>query len=406
VDILNQLPTPANKRIALHVRRSIESTIHQGHPWLFDKAISKQSHEGQAGDLAVIYDSKNRFLAVGLYDPQSPIRVKILQANQPVNIDQAWFEQKLSEAIAKRALLHHSNTNGYRLVHGENDGLPALIIDRYADTLVVKLYSEAWIPHLHTLLPALDNTFPSQRWVLRLARNVKSHLQDGQILKGDPLNAPIIFEENGLLFSADVIKGHKTGFFFDQRDNRQRVGELVKGKTVLDVFAYVGAFALYCAKGGAESITCVDISQPALQVAQETLAMNQQAGKIGQVKLNTIVLDAFKTLEDFAYKKQTFDVVIIDPPSFAKSESEVQGALTAYAQLTDLGQALVAKNGVIILASCSSRVSADTFYKTVTGTLARAQQHYQELARTQHAIDHPIGFPEGAYLKAWYGLKK
>lgn len=402
--MLTALPTPTTKRIALHVKPAAERAIKQGHPWLYDQGIIKQSHEGQAGDLAVVYDNKNRFLAVGLYDPTSPIRVKILQAHKSADIGVEWFRDKLKMAIDLREPLRDSDTNGYRLVHGENDGLPALIVDRYDDTLVIKIYSTAWLPHLKSLLTALESVFLAERWVLRLARNVGQPfgLKDGMILRGTPLTESLTFEENGLLFLADVVHGHKTGFFFDQRDNRALAGTLAKDRTVLDVFAYVGAFALYCAQGGAKSILGVDISDPALTTAKQIYALNADKGRIGDVPFETMTGDAFKIMFGMVRQRRQYDMVIIDPPSFASSESDVVGALRAYSQLAEMGAQLLAPGGVFVMASCSSRVSAQEFFGTIIPSAHSVRPDLEEITQTEHALDHPIGFPEGAYLKCWF----
>jgi 23S rRNA (cytosine1962-C5)-methyltransferase len=402
--LLSHLPSPAARRIAVHLKPAAERAVKQGHPWVFDQGIVRQSHEGQAGDLAVIYDQKNRFLAVGLYDPTSPIRIKVLQTRHPAEINADWFRERLQAAAKLREPLHDSDTNGYRLVHGENDGLPALVIDRYDTTLVIKLYSTAWLPHLRAVLAALEQVTYAERWVLRLSRAVGRPfgLQDGMILKGSPLNTPVVFQENGLLFTADVLRGHKTGFFFDQRENRALAGRLASGRTVLDVFAYVGAFAVYCAHGGANHITSVDSSAPALAAAKQLYALNLRQGRIPQVPFETLTGDAFTLLKDMARQRRQFDMVIIDPPSFASSESDVPGALRAYRQLAELGAQLLAPGGVFVMASCSSRVSEQQFFETILPAATAHRPYLDEIARTHHALDHPISFSEGAYLKCWF----
>lgn len=408
VTSLPELPMPNPRRIAMHVKPAAERAIRQQHPWLFDQGITRQSHEGEAGDLAVIYDNRNRFLAVGLYDPTSPIRVKILQANQAADINTAWFQQKLQAAIDLREPLLESNTNGYRLVHGENDGLPSLIVDRYDTTLVIKLYSAAWLPFLRSLLTALEASIYAQRWVLRLGRSVgqPAGLSDGMLLKGTPLTEPLTFQENGLLFLADVMHGHKTGFFFDQRDNRELVGQLAQGRTVLDVFAYVGAFAVYAAQGGAASILSVDISEPALATARQIYALNANKGRIPAVPFETLAADAFKALIGMVRERRRFDMVIIDPPTFASAERDVAGALRAYEQLATLGAQLLAPGGLFVMASCSSRVSAEVFFDTIIPAATAQRPDLVEIIRTDHAIDHPVGFPEGAYLKCWFAREE
>lgn len=399
---LSHLPTPNAKRIAIHLQPAAERAAKQGHPWLFESGIAKQNRDGQAGDIAIIFDRKNRFLAVGLYDPHSHIRVKVLQHHTQQTIDTQWFREKLQTAIELREPLLSQNTNGYRVVYGENDGFPGLILDRYDDTLVFKLYSHAWIPYLQNLCSLLLDMLPIERIVLRMSRLLQRNpsllhgLTDGQILYGEPLNAPIIFQENGLRFYADVINGHKTGFFFDQRENRVYVQTLTKNKTVLDVFSYVGAFSLYAAAGGATEVTSVDISEPAMQTAAMNFALNQDNPNVKNGQHHIVVQDAFEAMEQLYQQGKRYDVVIIDPPSFAKKISEVDSALLSYAKLANLGSRLVAQGGTLVLASCSSRVTESQFFETVE----RASQYpFVNKVTFQHALDHPIRFPEGAYLK-------
>lgn len=391
--MFDHLPRPAEKRVALHVKPAAERALRKGHPWLFEGAIRKQSHDAQAGDLAVIFDTNRRFLAIGLYDPDSPIRVKVLQHRDSATINRDFFHAKIAAAAQIRAPLAEKNTTGYRLIHGENDGLPGLVVDRYAATLVMKLYTAAWIPHLRDVVPALLDVQPATRLILRLSRNITADLRDGDTLIGTPPDTPIAFTENGLTFSADVVHGHKTGFFFDHRENRERVGALAKGKRVLDVFAYAGAFSVYAARGGAESVLSMDISAPALDAARHNFALNTE--HVAGTRHEVMVADAFAGLHTLA--GQTFDLVVIDPPSFAKSEDEVAGALRAYATLTDLALPLVASGGDFVIASCSSRVSPDAFFDAVLRGRA-----LQVIERTGHALDHPVGFPEGRYLKCLF----
>ena len=401
--LIANLPPPSPKRLALRVSKAAEKQLRGGHPWLFDQAIQQQKQDGRAGDLAVVFDQKKKFLAVGLYDPASPIRVKILQHNTPAKIDQAWFTAKLREAAERRAALPEQETTGYRLVYGEADGLPSLIIDRYADTLVIKLYSAGWLPHFGTLLTAIDDVCPAERWILRLSRNLQSAgafgLTDGMVLRGTVPDAPIEFIENGLTFAADVVHGHKTGFFFDHRDNRQRVGRLAKGKRVLDVFAYSGGFSAYAAAGGAKEVTSLDISEPALRDAAANVARNAP-----DVPHYSVAGDAFSELAKLAGQGVVFDLVIVDPPAFAKSQKEVGRAVSSYARLTHLALTLVAPGGILVMASCSSRVKPDQFFTAVFAAAEEVERPLWEHFRTGHAIDHPVvdRFPEGEYLKCLY----
>ena len=252
---LSSLPLAGEKRLAVRITPAAQRALRTGHPWIFDQAIRSVSPEGRAGDLAVVFDDYRRFLAVGLYDPYSPIRIRVLQQGTPATIDVTWVRGRLAAAQRLREPLAETGTDGYRLVHGENDGLPGLVIDRYAVTLVVKLYTLAWLPWLETVLDALHDVQPAQAVVLRLSREVASDstrlcgLSDGSIVWGKPPDARVEFRENGLLFAADVLRGQKTGFFLDQRDNRARVRRLAGGRRTLNLFSYSGGFSVYAAAG-------------------------------------------------------------------------------------------------------------------------------------------------------------
>ena len=403
---LDQLPQRAEKNISVRVKRAAERAVRQGHPWVFEDSIIKQSHLGNGGDLAVIYDrADNNFLAVGLYDPLSPIRIKVLQSLQPMRINQGFFADKLRAAQAKRQPLISAETTGFRLVYGESDGFPALIIDRYGSTLVLKLYTTAWIPHLKPLVHALQETVIFDDLVLRLSRTLQSDrlnvarlfgLRDGQQLIGDNPSGQVEFVENGLLFQADVIKGHKTGFFFDQRDNRSKVRELAKGRRVLDVFSYTGGFSVYALAGGARSVTALDISEPAL----ETLKLNVENNGFSLDQVDAIAADAFEGLRGLIGAKRKFNLVIVDPPAFANSRASMRNAVLAYRRLVEMALRLLASDGVLVMASCSSRINAEMFNQLVTRTASVAGFQLEVLETTSHALDHPIAFAEAEYLKA------
>jgi len=407
VDLL-QLPKPREKRLAVRVTPAAERALRQGHPWVFDQAVTSVTGQGHPGDLAVVFDGHRRFLAIGLYDPVSPIRVRVLQHGSPEMIDRPWLTSRLAGALAQRSSLVGTGTTGYRLVHGENDGLPGAVIDRYAETLVLKLYSVSWIPWLEHLIAAMSQVVPAQRIILRLSRDVLAHpgdlhgLADGTVLLGDAPQGPVEFFENGLRFIADVLRGQKTGFFLDQRDNRARVERLARGRRTLNVFAYTGGFSLYAARGGAPAITSVDLSAPALADAARNFALNAADPAVAACSHTTVVADAFETLAGLRRQGKSFDLVIVDPPAFAKRESEIASALQAYARLTELALGITARGGRVVLASCSSRVAADQFFATVNRVALDMGRPLRELERTGHAIDHPIRFREGAYLKCLF----
>lgn len=398
-----KLPDITPSKIAIKVKPSTEILIKKGHPWVFDNSIVKQNKKGKSGDLAIIFDhKKNKFLACGFYDPHSPIRIKILQVHTQAIIDTTWFTKKINDAYLKRVPLLQTNTNSYRFIYGENDGLPALVADVYNNILVIKLYASFWFFYLNKLLQELIKVSKTSTTVLRLSRNVQKeknefNLTDGQVLEGELTNEVVIFKEHGVNFSANVIHGHKTGYFLDHRANRKKVGEMAKGRTVLDVFSYAGGFSVHALVGGAKMVTSLDISQPALEIAKQNAKLNKFKGKH-----LTIAGDAFEELQKLTQKKATFNLVIIDPPSFAKSANEIPKAITSYKKLASLGVKLTAKKGILVLASCSSRITANLFFETVEEVLTKNNTSYHVLEKTLHDIDHPISFPEGAYLKTIY----
>jgi len=389
------------KRIAVKLNLKAETILKKGHPWIFSDSIVKAPEDAQTGDVAVVFAQKdNKLIGIGLYDAESPIRIKILQANRPVQVDAAFFLHTITEAFNKRTDKISEATNAYRLIYGEGDGLPGVIVDVYDRVVVLKLYSGIWIPYLDLLKEALVSVMAPEALVLRLGRNVakvNADLADGDVLYGT-LNDPTVrFMEYGIAFQAHVIKGHKTGYFLDHRLNRHQVGKLSKGKTVLDVFSYAGGFSVHALVGGATEVTSIDISAQALEVAQENAQLNTYTGEH-----KTMKGDAFELLADLVKDGQQYDVVVIDPPSFAKQQSEVQRALKQYEKLASLGAALCRKGGVLVLASCSSRVDMESFKEAHQRAFRRLGLKPGVLVSTRHDWDHPISIPESSYLKTIY----
>jgi 23S rRNA (cytosine1962-C5)-methyltransferase len=391
------------RRLAVRVTDDACRQLRGGHPWVFDGSITSAPADGAAGDLAVLFDRRRRFQGIGLYDPGSPIRVRVLHAGAPVAITPAWWDDRLGAALDRRQELAASgDTTGYRVVHGENDGFPGLVLDRYGATAVLKLYSSAWVPHLASLVPLVAARLEPERLVLRLSRGVQAEAppgaRDGATLLGVPPTGPVTYLEQGLVLEADVVAGQKTGAFLDQRDNRRLVGTMAAGARVLDVFSCTGGFSLAAAAGGARTVRSVDRSEAALESARRSFARN--AVVAGGARHETTCGDAFEAMATLAGAGERFDLVVVDPPSFASRRSSVPGALRAYARLTQLALPLLADGGVLVQASCSSRVGADEFVATVAGAARSAGAGFEELRRTGHPVDHPVGFPEGAYLKA------
>jgi len=370
---------------------------------VFSNNITKINDDAKSGDLTIIFSkNKNRVVGLGLYDANSPIRIKMLHSShEKAEINGVFFQNKIEEAYNKRQPLLRTNTNSYRLLFGENDGFPGLIADVYASVLVVKIYSEIWLPYLETIIPSLQQTSEVETVVVRLSRSLEKstqhQLKNGEVVFGTLENEVVEFVEHGVNFSANVIKGHKTGYFLDHRANRKQVGEWSKGKTVLDVFSYAGGFSVHALYNGAKEVTSLDISKQALEIAIENGKLNTYAGKH-----KTIAGDAFAELKMLINDNITFDVVVIDPPSFAKQASEIELAKKKYAQLAELGEKLTAKNGLLVLASCSSRVLAQSFLDINSQALGLTNRRFKVVLKTEHDTDHPVSFLEGAYLKCGY----
>lgn len=390
-------------RLATRVTRDAARQIRGGHPWVFDSSITKIADGGVPGDLAVIFDDRRRFMAIGLYDPASPIRIKVLHQGAPTPIDADFWRTRLADALERRrSLVDSEHTDAYRVVHGENDGLPGVVLDRYGDLAVLKLYSEAWFAHLDELVAAVVEVVEPGSIVLRLARNVEPQrdLRDGVALLGDLPSAAVRFRERGLEFAADVVAGQKTGHFLDQRDNRLRVRRLSAGARVLDVYSCTGGFSVNAAAGGAELVHSVDSSAAAIRTARANMDLNRSIAAVRRCHHHDTVGDAMQVMADMAAHGRRFDVVVVDPPSFASRADQVGRALAAYGRLTDAALELLEPGGTLVQASCSSRVGVEELAATMHRHAAAAGRPLHELARTDQPLDHPVGFAQGAYLCA------
>ena len=396
---------PNSARIAVKLSKAGQRSVKQGHPWVFEDAIVKISKEAQTGDLAVIFDNHtDKLIGLGYLDMESPIRIKVLHNQGPATINKEFFQAKIEAARAKRSVLLETETNGYRLIFGENDGLPGLVIDIYAHVAVIKLYSGIWLQHLPWLPSYIAELCASDAVVLRLSRNLERNTQqfkDGELHYGELEDPVVQFKEHGLNFYANVIHGHKTGYFLDHRHNRKLIGDLAHSKDVLDVFAYAGGFSVHALAGGAKEVTSVDISSQALALARENASANSFEG--AHICLQG---DAFEVLTQLIQQNKTYELVVIDPPAFAKQQSEIPGAKKAYRRLVLLGSQLVGPGGMLVMASCSSRISAGAFFDLVGETLKANGVAFKSWKQTSHDVDHPIGFKEGAYLKCGYYIFK
>lgn len=388
-------------RLRLRLFPRAETAVRGGHPWVYADSIKSQNREGATGELAVIYDRRDRFFAVGMYEAESPIRVRILHCGKPAEIGRGWWLGKAEECLETReGGVIKEGTDGARMINGESEGFPGLVADKYADTLVVKVYAAGWLVRWEEIEGVFREFFSPRHLLLRMSRNIAA-FAEGLGLKegfcGEEGDETVVFSENGIRFESAVLKGQKTGFFLDQRENRARVELLSGGRDVLNVFSFSGGFSLYAARGGAKSVTDLDISAHALESAGRNFALNTNDERIFGVKRNAVQADAFAWLEE---AREKFDLIVVDPPSLAKRESEKDGALRAYGRLNSRAVSMLDSGGVLLAASCSAHVGEEEFYQLVEEVAERSGRRWRELWRSGHAADHPAAFREAKYLKA------
>jgi 23S rRNA (cytosine1962-C5)-methyltransferase len=398
----------APKTIKIKVSKKNQKIIRSGYPWVFYYQIQNRDTSGALGDIGVVYDADKQFLAAGLYDPYSDIRLRILRSKAPVEFDKEFFRRQFAKALARREGLEAEGTTGYRVLNGENDGFPGMVLDKYSDTAVLKLYTASWLVHLDKILPLIKDDARMERCVLLLSRHVQRTLPkelnfaNGQILYGTELSGPVRFQENKFWFEADVLQGQKTGFYLDQRENRKRIGEMAQGKSVLNVFSYTGGFTVYAFNGKCAGVVEIDSNRFALEAAKNNLKLNFPGDEFSSLNYQQMYGDAFKLLAELEKEHKKFDIVILDPPAFAKNKAHKKNALLAYTRLVKAGARRTQEGGILFAASCSAPVEAREFYHAVDLGIKSSGRSCEELLRTEHAIDHPVTFKEGAYLKAVY----
>jgi len=427
--------------LRLRLTATAESIVRAGHPWVFADSVREQNRDGVPGELAVMFDRNDKFLAVGFFDPESPIRVRVLHTGRPLTIDTGFWRGRLEAAVRRRDGLFDEQTTGYRLINGESDGWPGLVLDRYATTLVMKIYTAAWLARVEEILSLIRECLQPERIILRMSRNLQSAAssvdlrsgrrqeahnssselivqsskaglslltaaaartwKDGSMVfenrAGAETGAPVVFRENGLKFEADVLRGQKTGFFLDQRENRRIVGTLAGGRTVLNAFSFSGGFSIYAAHGGAKSVTDLDISAHALESARRNFNLNKDDAGVAQCRHEFIQADAFEWLARNTARK--FDLIVLDPPSLAKRETERAGAIRAYGKLAVDGIAHLSAGGILVACSCSAHVRVEEFFGAVRQSAAQSGRKFTELQTTRHAPDHHATFKEAEYLK-------
>ena len=390
-------------RLRLRVTATAENYLRAGHPWVFSDSVREQNRAGTPGELAIIFDRNDKFLAVGFFDPQSPIRVRVLHVGKPLTVDAEFWRGRLDAALRRREGLFDARTTGYRVINGESDGWPGLVLDRYDTTLVMKIYTAAWLKRLEAISELLKQRLDPETILMRASRNLALPNETRLLFAKNPdetTEAPVVFLENNIHFEADVWRGQKTGFFLDQRENRRIVETLSRGRTVLNAFSFSGGFSLYAARGGAKSVTDLDISAHALASARRNVALNSGDAAIAGCHHDPIQADVFEWLAGNATRK--FDLIVLDPPSLAKREAERAGAIRAYGKLVESGIGHLSAGGILVACSCSAHVSAEEFFGAVRQAAARSGRRFEEMQTTHHAPDHHATFKEANYLKGIY----
>jgi len=380
-----------------------EKPVKNRHPWIFSGAIKRVEGDPANGDVIDVWNSRARFVARGIYNENSQIRVRLLTWNPNDLIDGDFWRRRLRRAIAGRqALLTSQQTDAFRLVHSEADGLPGLIVDQYGPWLIVQFLSLAVERHRNIIIDILTDLLAPIGIYERSDVDVRE--QEGLVPVAGPVWGeipPDLIEilENAHTFLVDIKMGHKTGFYLDQRENRQKVSKYFPDKEILNAFAYTGAFAVYAAYAGARRITNVDSSERMLQMAERNMRRNG----FGDREDVYAAADVFEIMRAYENNKWKFDVVILDPPKFAHSKRQVEKATRGYKDINLLGMKLIKPGGVLITFSCSGSVSADLFQKVLFGAAVDAGRHVQIIERLSQGADHPVllTYPESEYLKGF-----
>lgn len=372
-----------------------EFSMQRKHPWIFSGAIAKKDSNLQDGDLVEVYSSKNEFLAIGYYAGGS-IAVRIISFEK-TSIDENFWYSKISKAWEYRQQLSilNNNTNVCRIFFGEGDGVPGLILDYYNGHVVLQAHSYGVYLQKENIAAAIKRTIgQSLKSIYDKSSETLSKHHSGQSKNGFLFGEPeqIEVKENGHLFKIDFINGQKTGFFIDQRDNRKLLAHYSKGKNVLNTFSYTGGFSVYAAVAGAESVHSVDVSESAIALCDQNIELNQCLNH------QSFAMDTFDFFKD---KKNQYDVIVLDPPAFAKSRDSKHNAVIAYKRLNTLAMKLIKSNGILFTFSCSGVVDKLLFYNTVTSAAIESGRNIKILHYLYQPADHPVTpyFSEGEYLK-------
>ena len=389
---------------AIYLVKGREKSLRRKHPWVFSRGISKIEGEPGLGETVDVYTHEGQWLAKAAYSPHSQIRARVWSFEKEA-IDRAFFVKRIQQAqLLREDIIERDGLTGYRLIAAESDGLPGITIDKYQDYLVCQLLSAGAEHQKEDLVAALVECFPQCNIYERsdVAVRKKEGLQERVgVLHGEEPPKSVVIEENGVKISVDIVGGHKTGFYLDQRDSRQQSMKYVKNKEVLNCFSYTGGFGLYALKGGAKRVINADVSQPALDTAKFNAELNEfDISKKRAVFLNA---DVFKLLREYRDQGTQFDVVIMDPPKFAESKAQLNGACRGYKDINMLAMQILKPGGTLLTYSCSGLMDQVLFQKIIADAALDAGRDVKFVERFEQAADHPTdtAYPEGFYLKGF-----
>jgi 23S rRNA (cytosine1962-C5)-methyltransferase len=386
---------------SLILKKGREKALLRKHPWIFSGAVARVDGAPEMGETVAVRDYREHFLATAAYSPESQIRARVWSWEEDQAIDRAFFEARIRAALALRTRwIDTGHTDAYRLVHAESDRLPGLVVDRYGEALVVQILSagpERWRGTIVDALAGLLHPACIYERSDVAVRELEGLTERTGALYGDPDALPEAIQENGLRYKIDLLGGQKTGFYLDQRDNRQFCREIAEGKKVLNCFAYTGGFTLSALAGGADSVLSIESSAEALDLARENVVLNGLPAE----KCEWLVGDVFEELRTLRDRAEQFDLVILDPPKFAPTASQARKAARGYKDINLFGFKLLRPGGTLMTFSCSGGIDAAFFQKIVADAALDAGVDAQVVARLGQAADHPtlLSFPEGSYLK-------
>ena len=387
---------------SVRLKKGKEKAVKQMHPWVFSGAIDKVLGKPVNGDIVLVTDSQDGFLAYGFYNDQSRVAIRLLEWNLETEINEDWWRKKIQKAVKSREeIINKEHTNTYRLIFSEADFLPGLIVDRFGDFLSVQLLTSGVERIKHILLDELQSLLQPKGIFDRSDASSRAHegmeASSGGILIGLEPPEFVTVQENGILYHVNIADGQKSGFYCDQRDNRKLVAEFSKGKKVLDCFCYSGGFVLNSMKDGALEVIGVDSSALAI----ETLKRNIEINSLNAVPHQFIQSDVNKQLRVFRENGDKFDLIILDPPKYAPSRSALTKASRAYKDLNRLAMHLLNSGGLLATFSCSGAVDINLFKQILAWAALDAGKEVQFINQFSQPADHPIrsSFPEGEYLK-------